>query len=168
MEQKKKRVVIKIGNIFCVEIKNDYKCYFQYVANDWTQLNSTVIRVFKKHYPMEANPTMEEIVHDEISFYVHAILRIGIATGAWYKVGTSKELGDTTNIMFRIFTDVNYYGTGKTKSYNWYVWRIGDEKRLFVGEMNDSYRKYDLGWVFPYMEIVAKIETGKFLSILLD
>ena len=38
MEQKKKRVVTKIGNIFCVEIDNKQKSYFQYVANDLTVL----------------------------------------------------------------------------------------------------------------------------------
>ena len=41
-----KRIVTKIGYVFCVEIDNKYKCFFQYVANDMTQLNSSVIRVF--------------------------------------------------------------------------------------------------------------------------
>ena len=26
-----KRIITKIGDIFCVEVDNDYKCYFQYV-----------------------------------------------------------------------------------------------------------------------------------------
>lgn len=43
-----KRIITKIGDIFCVEVDNDYKCYFQYVANDMTVLNSSVIRVFAK------------------------------------------------------------------------------------------------------------------------
>lgn len=168
--KKKKRIVTKIGNIFCVEIRNEYKefkCYFQYVANDMTQLNSSVIRVFKKRYHIDAEPSMEEIVKDEVSFYVHTVLRVGIMTNSWYKVGTSKEIGETDNIMFRTHDDVNYHGTGKTKSYKWRVWRIGGEMRL-VGEMNDTYRKYHLGWVFPYLEVVAKIETGEYLSHILD
>ena len=103
----KKRIVTKIGNVFCVEIKNEFKCYFQYVANDWEQLNSSVIRVFKKRYPIESTPAIDEIIQDEISFYVHTVLRAGIANGAWYKVGTSKEVGDTKNIMFRSYEDVN-------------------------------------------------------------
>ena len=48
-----KRIITKIGDIFCVEVDNDYKCYFQYVANDMTVLNSSVIRVFAKHYPID-------------------------------------------------------------------------------------------------------------------
>jgi hypothetical protein len=31
-----KRIVTKIGDVFCVEVDNDYKCFFQYVANDMT------------------------------------------------------------------------------------------------------------------------------------
>ena len=163
----KKRIVTKIGNVFCVEIKNEFKCYFQYVANDWEQLNSSVIRVFKKRYPIESTPAIDEISQDEISFYVHTVLRVGIAHGAWYKVGTSKEVGDTKNIMFRSYEDVNYAGTGKTKSYKWRVWKINEEWQ-FVGEMNDTYREYDLGWIFPYTNVITKIETGKFRFRLLD
>ena len=36
-----------------MEIDNKFKAYFQYITTDMIQLNSTVIRVFKKHYPMD-------------------------------------------------------------------------------------------------------------------
>lgn len=32
-----KRIVTKIGNIFCAEIDGEYKCYFQYIANLCTE-----------------------------------------------------------------------------------------------------------------------------------
>lgn len=163
--EKKKRIVTKIGNIFCVEIDQQYKCYFQYIANDWEELNSTVIRVFKKRYTIESNPTMDEIVNDEVSFYAHTILRAGLYYNAWYKVGTSKNVGDTENIMFRWYKDVNY--SNRTKSYNWIIWKI-NEPTLFVGEMNDEYRKYNLGIIFSYDNIVSKIATGKFLLKILE
>ena len=54
-----KRIVTRIGNIFCVEISNEYKCYFQYVAIDKIMLNSSTIRVFKKRYDIEENPKIE-------------------------------------------------------------------------------------------------------------
>lgn len=162
-----KRIVTRIGNVFCVEIRNEYKCYFQYIANDWTILNSVVIRVFKRHYPMAYEPNMDEIVHDSVTFYAHTILRAGLNFGAWYKVGTSKELGDTENIMFRAFDDVNYGLRGQTKSTKWRIWKI-NESIQFVGEMTDAYRKYDIGFIFSYIDIVAKIETGKFFSKMLD
>ena len=43
-----KRIVTKIGNVFSVKLNESKKKYFQYVANDIYQLNSSVIRVFKK------------------------------------------------------------------------------------------------------------------------
>ena len=165
--EKKKRVVTKIGNIFCVEIKDQFKSYFQYIANDMSMLNSSVIRVFKRHYPLDANPSMDEIIDDEVFFYAHTILRAGIAFGTWYKVGTSKNIGSLENIMFRMFDDVNWGITGIKKSYRWRVFELNGEVR-FVGEMNDTYRKYDYGVVLPYFEIPTKIETGKFKIKLLE
>lgn len=87
---KKKRIVTRIGNVFCAEIDNECKRFFQYVANDIECLNSSVIRVFKTKYPMDYKPNIEEIVKDEVEFYAHTILKFGIVFNAWYKVGTSK------------------------------------------------------------------------------
>ena len=165
--ERKKRIVTKIGNIFCVDVDNRYKCYFQYIANDWELLNSSTIRVFKKQYEFDTNPKMDEIVEDDVSFYAHTVLRAGIASGAWYKVGTSKKLGDTKNIMFRMHEDVNYYGTGKKKSFRWHIRRI-NERSQFVGEMNETYRKYDMDGVLSVINLITKIETGKYNTLYLD
>ena len=78
-----KRIVTKMGDIFCVEIDNGYKRFFQYIINDIEALNSSVIRVFKTHYPMDYRPIIEEIVMDEVEFYAHTVLRAGIVYGAW-------------------------------------------------------------------------------------
>lgn len=163
--EKKKRIVTRLGDIFCVEIDNQYKAYFQYIAKDWEMLNSTVIRSFKSRYPIDYNPTMDEIVNDEVYFYAHAILRIGILYEAWYKVGTSKNLGDTQNIMFRWYDDINT--KYMTKSKKWCIWKIG-EKREFIGEMRDEYKDYNLGIIFTYSDIVSKIATGDFGFKILD
>ena len=88
-----KRIVTRIGDIFCAEIDCEYKCYFQYIEKDLSQLNSSVIRVFKRRYPIEYSPIIEEIVIDDILFYAHTVLRAGIDYNAWYKAGKSKELG---------------------------------------------------------------------------
>lgn len=88
-----KRIVTKIGDVFCAEIDNRIKRYFQYIVNDMEQLNSSVIRVFKTHYPMEHKPVCDEVVKDEVEFYAHTVLRAGIVNNASYKVGKSKDLG---------------------------------------------------------------------------
>ncbi len=154
------RIVTRKGDIFCVEIDNKFKAYFQYITTDMTQLNSTVIRVFKKHYPMDYVPDFDEIVRDDVHFYAHTILRPGLNEGAWYKVGSNKEVGDVDNIMFSLFQDVNF--ADKKKSYSWYIWRI-NQRTEYIGEMKEEYKKYDRGWVYSYINIVEKIRTGHFL-----
>ena len=89
-----KRIVTKIGDVFCSEIDGQCKRFFQYFAIDSTMLNSSVIRVFKQHYPMDYIPDISEIIVGEVEFYAHTVLRRGIADGIWYKVGKSLELGD--------------------------------------------------------------------------
>ena len=154
------RIVTRKGDIFCVEIDNKFKAYFQYITTDMTQLNSTVIRVFKKHYPMDYVPDFDEIVRDDVHFYAHTILRPGLNEGAWYKVGSNKEVGDVDNIMFSLFQDVNF--ADKKKSYSWYIWRI-NQRTEYIGEMKEEYKKYDRAWVYSHINIVEKIRTRHFL-----
>lgn len=92
IKEKKKRIVTKIGDVFCAEVDGEFKAYFQYVANDLTQLNSSVIRVFKTHYPIDHKPVIEDIVKDEVAFYAHTVLRWGIELNAWYKIGKSTDI----------------------------------------------------------------------------
>ncbi|NPD80799.1 hypothetical protein HPS57_02245 [Prevotella sp. PINT] len=160
-----KRIVTKIGNIFCVEIDDKSKRFFQYIANDLTQLNSSVIRVFKRNYPLDSAPSMDEIIDDEVDFYAHTVLSVGIRTSTWYKVGNHKELGNIDNIMFKKFSELSY--SHMTKSNNWYIWNISKET-VWIGEMTDEYRHLDLGFVFPYSQIVAKIKTGEYTIKILE
>ena len=155
-----KRIVTKIGYVFCIEVDDQYKCYFQYVANDLAQLNSSVIRVFKTHYPMDYVPDIEAIVNDEVYFYAHTVLKFGIQEGAWYKVGKSKNIGNVEDIWFRIFGDLNF--SKIDKSENWDIWKINHDF-IFIGRLTDEYRSLDMGFVYSYDNIVAKIRTGKFL-----
>ncbi|MBQ9676811.1 MAG: hypothetical protein IJV44_01580 [Prevotella sp.] len=155
-----KKVITRKGDIFCVEIGNEYKSYFQYITTDMTQMNSTVIRVFKKHYPMDYIPNMDEIIQDEVYFYAHTVLRPGLQVGAWYKVGTSKNVGEIDNIMFSLFSEGNF--SHLTKSYKWYIWKI-NQKKVFIGEMQDKYKNYNRGWIYPYTSIIHKIKTDVFL-----
>ncbi len=43
---------------------------------------------------MDYKPKIEEIVEDKVEFYAHTILKFGIVFNAWYKVGTSKNIGE--------------------------------------------------------------------------
>ena len=155
-----KRIITKIGDVFCVEVGTEYKCYFQYVANDKTVLNSSVIRVFKTKYPMDYEPILNDIIKDDVFFYAHTILHFGISFNAWYRVGKHNEVGNIEDIWFRWFDDVDY--SNKTKSFTWSIWKINQEP-IFVGGLDCKYSNYDLGVVFSYDNIVNKIAKGVFL-----
>lgn len=154
-----KRIVTKIGNVFCVKLDENRKRYFQYIANDLYQLNSSTIRVFKTDYPMNIDPCIDEIVADEVEFYSHTILSFGIQAGLWQKVGKSNNIGCLDSIMFRSTIDID---PSTLKSYNWYVWKLGDEDSCSIGELNEEYAQLsDFGSVFPPEEIVERIKHGR-------
>jgi len=94
-------VITKIGDIFSVKVDESHEKYFQLIAFDLTQLNSDVIRAFKKKYPIGAKPDMSEIVKGEVEFYAHCVTKWGIKLGFWEKAGKSSEVGRLDHILFR-------------------------------------------------------------------
>ena len=84
--EKPKRIVTKIGNVFCVQISPQEKKYFQYIANDMLQLNSSVIRVFERTYPTDQEPKLTDVVQGKVEFYAHTVLSWGIRLEKWTKV----------------------------------------------------------------------------------
>lgn len=157
-----KRVIIKKGDVFFVKIDDTSKRYFQYITNDLKQLNSDVIRVFKKIYPIDENPDLSEIIKDDIFFYVHCVAKWGVKLGYWEKVGNVADVGTFEHILFR---DTNDYGTSKGEepikiSNNWYIWRINDLVFEKVGKLEGENRKAEIGIVMNPKSIVHRIKTG--------
>lgn len=150
-----KRVVTKIGDVFCVDFRNGKKGYFQYVAKDMTQLNSSVIRAFYTHYPIDQQVPIEEIVRDKVAFYAHAILRSGIDFGFWEKVGKSKDIGEkkVRKVMFGSLYD--------SFNKNWLkIWRINGIK-LCIGFLWRLWKfKLEQGAVFSMGFIVYRMFSG--------
>lgn len=165
-----KRIVTKIGNVFCAEIDGKYKCFFQYIMNDMTQLNSSVIRVFKRRYPMDYMPDIEEIVNDDVWFYTHTILRAGIEFGAWYKVGKSMTLGEDgcRKALFGDADDVRIGADGKIEIVdpveNWRIWHIG-EPQILIGRLPEEYVDIvESGGVIPYSWIIKRMKYGFYIA----
>lgn len=158
------RVITKIGDIFYVMLENGNKVFFQYIANDLTQLNSDVIRVFKKEYLMTEKPDYDEVLSGEIDFHAHTMINIGVKLKLFHQSGKHKVIPDIKNILFRGSRD---YGvkTGDKPikiSNNWYTWRINDEKFTDVGKLDGENKNAELGPVIPPYIIVERIQTGKF------
>jgi len=153
-----KRIITKIGDIFSVALNNGNQRFFQYIANDYSQLNSSVIRVFKKEYPAEYELNSEEVVKDEVDFYAHVILKFGIIEGAWQKVGKNQDVGDTENILFRMYCS----DAADHKDRLWYAWYINNDNRFDVGVLSESFRKVsDIGLVFSAKDIIGRIKDGR-------
>ena len=157
-----KRVVIRVGNVFCADIKGKFKRYFQYIGLDYEQLNSEVIRVFKTHYPVDAAVNLEEVVKDEIDFYAHVVIRAGFLYNYWEKVG---------NVPFKEKADALFRSSGdymrlpaspvvKLTSQS-YVWRM-KEPSVFVGRQNEETRRADIGLLWDPESVFERMETGYF------
>lgn len=156
------RVVTKIGDIFCVKLDDNTKQYFQYIANDLTQLNSDVIRAFKKKYPIDEKPNLAEIVKDEVAFYAHCVTNLGVKLGVWEKVGKVPFDGEVT-VLFRDTNDHGHkLGEEPVKiSNNWYIWKINEEFRR-VGKLEGDNQKAEIGMVINPLSIAHRLRTGEY------
>ncbi len=158
-----KRVITKVGDIFEVRLDENIKKYFQYIANDRTQLNSDVIRGFKKEYPLQATPTLLEIIKDNVGFYAHCVVNAGVKRELWRKVGKIQDLGLLEHIIFK---DTNDYGTKQGEepvkiSHNWHVWRINDKNFTHVGELIGENRGAFAGLVINPLGIIELLKGNK-------
>lgn len=152
-----KRIVTKIGDVFLAKFENCQK-YFQYIADDMTQLNSRVIRVFKKEYPLGDSPDLAEVVNGEIDFHVHVIIKFGIQMNLWKKAGKA-PVNEKVNVLFRRSKD---HGENKNPvSYKWEVWKINKDFK-YVGELKGENRNADIGVIMPPSQVYERMKTGKY------
>ncbi len=147
----------KIGDIFSVEIGPAEKKYFQLIAFDLTQLNSDVIRVFRRIYSEDSNPDFLEVVKGDVEFYAHCVTRLGLKMKFWKREYNVSDVGDYTNILFRSSGDSPEAKTSK----NWWVWKI-NQSQQFVGELKGENRMAEIGSVMPPDSIVCRIRTGNY------
>jgi hypothetical protein len=158
------RANTKIGDVFSVKIDENSKKYFQLIAFDLTQLNSDVIRAFKKVYFVGENPDLSEIVNGDVEFYAHCVTKLGLKMNLWEKVGNIVDIGNTTHILFR---DTNDYGSKVGEepirvSQNWHVWHINNEKFTRVGKLAGKNRKAYIGLVINPLGILELLKGNKY------
>ncbi len=145
-----------IGDVFVVRNKKSAK-YFQYITSDVTQLNSDVIRAFKREYDINNGAELLEIVSDDVDFFAHCITKLGISMGHWEFVGNIKQVGFYNDVLFRDTTD---YGNPDVKiSEKWWVWKINEPQR-YIGKLSKEYQHAEIGLVMNPNRIVRRINTG--------
>lgn len=150
------RIYTKAGDILEAECSDTEVKYLQYIANDMSQLNSDVIRVFKRRYPKGESPDLEEIVSGEVEFYAHCVVKWGVELGFWEKIGNHPEVGDL-DILFKTTKD----DRREKISRNWKVWRMNGEPWSEKVLSKES-RNADEGSVNPPNSILHKIQTGEY------
>ena len=159
-----KQVITKLGDIFSLILDNGNKKYFQYIANDLTQLNSDVIRSFKKEYSKDERPDFKELLSGEIDFHAHTPINIGVKQNLYIQEGKHEVYPDIKNILFRDTNDAGH-GPGKPQifiSEDWFVWEINDKNFKKIGKLTGENRKAEIGIVIPPFAIVERMKTGKF------
>ena len=157
-----KRVRTTIGDVFAVQLNKNTKKYFQYIANDRSQLNSPVIRVFKKMYSIDEAPDLHAVVAGEIDFYAHVIIQWGIKMHLWEKVGRIKVI-DQPCVIFRDTDDCGHKeGEEPVKvSARWYIWKINEEFQ-HVGKLEGQNREAEIGVVVAPPDILLRMQTGMY------
>jgi hypothetical protein len=155
------RVSTKIGDVFSVKIDEKTKKYFQLIAFDLTQLNSDVIRGFKRTYAIGDTPDLAEVINDEVVFYAHFVTKIGVKMKIWEKVGNVNDVGKLDDILFRGSNDYGSKPGQNFVSENWYVWKINDERFTKVGKLTGAYQNAFIGIVFDPLSIVELFKGSK-------
>lgn len=154
-----KRVMTKIGDVFCVIIDTTSKKYLQYIGRDLSQLNSDIVRAFKTKYAIDDNPDINEIVNDEVDFYAHCDTVAGIKRACWRKIDNSENIGLLDSVYFR---STNDHGNPSVRiSENWWVWKPNEES-IYVGKLQGKYRMAERGGVYPPAFIVKRMITGEY------
>jgi len=149
---------LKIGDLFCVNLNDINKGYFQFIGNDLTQLNSNVIKVFKHQFPNDANPRDEILAREPVLFYAHTLIRAGIKLGFWERVGNATIFG-ACDVLFRSSSDV---GNKDVKiSHNWWVWKMNDKQQR-VGSLENSGLVTEVGRVVAPHNIVFRMKNGEY------
>lgn len=147
----------KIGDLFSIQINENEKRYLQYVVSDHTQLNSDVIRAFKRVYHTDEEPILSEVVKDEVDFYAHCVTKAGIRQGIWKKVGNVQELGNVDDILFK---DKDELSRPDIQD-DWYVWYVNKPIKD-VRKLKGKYQKAYLGLIFQPESIEYKFKTGSY------
>jgi hypothetical protein len=152
------RVKLQIGDVFEVSLGNGKVGYFQYIADDETQLDSHVIRAFQENYDETDAPAMSDVVLGRLDFYAHVFLKTGLKFGFWKKVGNAAP-PDKVGVIFRASED---YGRPEIKvSHRWYVWRINEAVRN-IGVLAPEYHEAELGPVVAPMNVLERMRTGSY------
>lgn len=143
-----------VGDIFLVPLEDSKKCFFQFIGFDEPQLNSELIRVFKKIYPEDMDIDIDSVVEDDILLYAHThSVLVGQKDGLWDKVGHSSNIGDPTKLLF------NSWLGDKNNPKFWHVWHINGQLKQIKSDNKLLKQSYKGGTFLNNDHILKWIKT---------
>ncbi|HQR71317.1 MAG TPA: hypothetical protein PLE54_11975 [Burkholderiaceae bacterium] len=149
---------LAIGDVFEVQLDPGNVRFFQYLADDATQLGSQVVRVFRETYRAGEPFDAQRVTAGEVDFYAHVFVRNGLKQGLWRKVGHSRP-PTASNVLFR---DSDDYGKPAIKvSKNWYVWRVNCPFEV-VGVLAPKHQRAEVGVVVPPDSLIYRMRNGNY------
>lgn len=155
------RVLTKNGDVYMIPLSNGIVRYFQLITKDSSALFSDVIRIFKHQYDMSDEPSLQEILDDEVELYFHTYVKYGVKWNYWNKYGFSPiDPKDYSDVIFRDSLDYGNYPMQHVVSTNWIVWKINGIRQN-VGKLPNKYYNASIGLVYSPESIVQWLSSGK-------
>jgi hypothetical protein len=148
---------LKVGDLFQVQMDQSSVRYFQYIADDLTQLNSQVVRVFREAYVANEHIDVDRITAGAIDFHAHVFLTIGLKQQQWRKVGHTNDVGNR-DVLFR---DSNDYENPQVKVSDWHVWKANGPFEK-IGILRPEYQQAEIGVVVPPRSLIHRMQTGRY------
>lgn len=106
---------------------------------------------------------MDEITKDDVSFYAHTVIRGGIKSGYWEKVGKSSFDGKI-DVIFRqinLFAPLYLDPPKDSAAEDWKIWRV-NEPMIEVKNTSYELQNSERGSVKPAIDIINRVKTGKY------
>lgn len=158
---------LKIGDIFFIQVDMYNKRYFQYVYTDLSQRKSKIIRAFKSLYPMEAYPSADTIVSDEVAFYAHTNVTEGLNLEVWHKYDNSKIV-DLEALQKITYFEYNRCmppsslseHDGNSINYNWKLWRVNGDIYNILDIGNYPKCNLEIGSIMTVGQIKFRLING--------
>ena len=113
---------------------------------------------------MNETPSIDEIVHGEVAFYAHTILRRGIVDGIWEKIGKSntidKEQADAifyTNVLDLSCLPPKLQPQDDSP-IKWRTWQINQEALYYNFLPQEILDRTEIGTIIANSSILDRFE----------
>ncbi|MDE7443489.1 MAG: hypothetical protein K2M65_04940, partial [Muribaculaceae bacterium] len=126
--------------------------------------------MFRTHYALSDSPTVEEIINDEVLFYAHVPIKVGIELKAWYKLGKCKIMPGKEELDKVLFAYCSAsFSDGESIDFedqdpidNWLVWKINKPMRhLHLNQLTQAYRDAIFeGSLEAYCDVINCMKYG--------